>query len=160
MGRVARGVMAIKLDDSDEVTNLVIGPRGLEEGGEPESETEDLAEPALLTVCENGYGKRTSLSKYRRQGRAGKGLIDIKTEGRNGPVIGMCEVGEKDQIMIITTAGKIIRSPVDTISRIGRNTMGVRLINLDEGEKVAAVGRIAESAESAETADDDRGSEE
>ncbi|MCC6952997.1 MAG: DNA gyrase subunit A [Deltaproteobacteria bacterium] len=154
MGRTARGVTAVRLDDADEVMNLVIGPRGIEakgaeDGGEEAVEAGDVMESALLTVCENGYGKRTSLSAYRRQGRAGKGLIDIKTEQRNGPVIGMCEVSETDQIMIITTAGKIIRSPVNTVSRIGRNTMGVRLINLDEGEKVAAVGRIAESAEEA-----------
>jgi DNA gyrase subunit A len=155
MGRTARGVTAINLEEGDEVVNLVTVPHqesAEEEGGENgESLTEAVTgEPALLTVCENGYGKRTYISRYRTQGRAGKGLIDIKTAERNGPVVGMVEVLESDQVMIITTSGKIIRTPVSTISLVGRNTMGVKLINLDEGEKVAAVGRIAEGNESEE----------
>lgn len=147
MGRIARGVRAITLDDGDEVVHL---ETALHEGGKAESETEETEETeeaevgALLTVCENGHGKRTALSAYRSQGRGGKGLIDIKTEDRNGPVVGLCRVVPGDQVMIITTFGKIIRIPVNNVSLIGRNTMGVRLINLDEGEKVAAAARLAE----------------
>lgn len=151
MGRTARGVTAVNLEDGDEVVNLVTVPHQepVEEEASENGSGEDNAtgEPTLLTVCENGYGKRTYISRYRTQNRGGKGLIDIKTEERNGPVVGMVEVLENDQVMIITTSGKIIRTPVSTISIVGRNTMGVRLINLDEGEKVAAVGRIAESPE-------------
>src|SRR5690606_24591077 len=108
-------------------------------------DAEDPESPyTLLTVCENGYGKRTAISEYRRQGRSGKGIIDIKTSERNGPVMGTALVHERDDVMIITTAGKIIRFNVSSISRIGRNTMGVRLVSLDEGEAVAAAARLAE----------------
>jgi len=152
MGRTARGVTAVNLEESDEVVTLVtvphaeLAPSGPEEGDDAGTAA-FVGEPALLTVCQNGYGKRTYVSRYRSQNRAGKGLIDIKTVDRNGPVVGMVEVKDSDQIMIITTAGKVIRSPVSTVSLVGRNTMGVRLINLEEGERVAAVGRIAESPE-------------
>jgi DNA gyrase subunit A len=140
MGRTARGVTAVQLDDDDVVVNLVTVPHEVVEN--VEAKQDDVA---LLTVCENGYGKRTSISEYRCQGRAGKGLIDIKTTDRNGPVIGMILSTNTDEVMIITNAGKIIRVPVSSISLIGRNTQGVRLINLDESERVAAIGKIAES---------------
>ena len=142
MGRTARGVTGIKLDEGDEVVHLEVNEHLVGEVDEDAAQTEG---PALLTICENGYGKRTSIDRYRLQGRAGKGLIDIKTEERNGPVVGMAQVNPNDEVMLITTSGKVIRIPVANISLIGRNTMGVRLINLDEGEKVATVGRIAES---------------
>ena len=152
MGRTARGVTAVNLGLDDEVVNLVAVPPSqlppteeVEDNGEESAgEAAFSGEPALLTVCENGFGKRTYISRYRGQNRAGKGLIDIKTTERNGAVVAMLEIGENDQIMVITTSGKVIRTPVSTISLVGRNTMGVKLINLDEGEKVAAVARIAE----------------
>lgn len=135
MGRVARGVRAMKLDPSDQVVNLVTVPR------------DDSGGVALLTVCENGYGKRTLASEYRTQSRGGKGVIDIKTEDRNGPVVGTLEVSEQDHLMLITSAGKVIRLRVGDISVIGRNTKGVRLVTLEEGERVVAVTRVAESDE-------------
>ncbi len=145
MGRVARGVRAITLDDGDEVVNMVSVP-----DEENKDATQSEAGYALFTVCQNGFGKRTSIDEYRLQSRGGKGVIDIKTEGRNGPVVATCRVTEEDNIMIITTAGKVIRTKVGNVSLIGRNTMGVNLINLDEGEAVAAVSRLADSEESAE----------
>jgi len=138
MGRTARGVRGIRLSAGDTLVNLVAVPS---EGAEGES---DESEVAHLTVCENGYGKRSSIKEYRRQGRGGKGLIDIKTNKRNGSVTGTCQVSQGDHIMIITTAGKVIRMEAEGISLIGRNTMGVRLVNLDEGETVAAVALLAE----------------
>jgi DNA gyrase subunit A len=163
VGRSAKGVTAVNLSAADEVINLVAVPHSelptaeeqpeiVENGDSTEDATLDAGqaafsgEPALLTVCQNGYGKRTFISRYRIQNRAGKGLIDIKTAERNGPVVGMLEVVDSDQIMIITTSGKVIRTPVGSISLVGRNTMGVRLINLEEGEKVAAVAKIAEGS--------------
>lgn len=142
MGRTARGVRGINLDDDDEVVNLVSTP-----SDNKEVEEKDLA---LLTVCENGYGKRTSITEYRCQSRAGKGVIDIKTEGRNGSVIGTCRVAPSDDIMMITTGGKVIRTPVKNISVIGRNTLGVRLIDLDEGEQVSTVALLADKDEDEE----------
>ena len=90
-------------------------------------------------MCENGYGKRTLISEYRAQNRSGKGLIDIQTEGRNGPVIESLAVTSQSGLMLITSSGKIIRTGAKDISVIGRNTRGVRLINLVDGEKVVAV---------------------
>lgn len=139
MGRTARGVRGVCLSEGDEVVNIVTLKT------ETSEETDQGGnELALLTACEYGYGKRTLESEYRQQNRGGKGLIDIKTNERNGCVVGTCRVRENDQIMLITTGGKVIRMPVNTISLIGRNTMGVRLVGLDEGEKVAAIGMLAE----------------
>lgn len=150
MGRNARGVRAVTLEEGDEVIGLVTVPRGLEEGEEaPADAAGDGEGYALLSVCQNGYGKRTLIDEYRLQSRGGKGVIDIKTVERNGPVVGVARVEGFDHVMLVTTAGKIIRVPVGTISLIGRNTMGVRLINLEEGEAVAAVARLAEGGEEA-----------
>lgn len=137
MGRTARGVRAITLNEGDEVVSFTTVPH--------EGKEEDNI--SLFTVCERGYGKRTLISEYRTQGRGGKGLIDIKTDGRNGVVVSSCRVSAGDGLMLITNGGKVIRISVDTVSLIGRNTMGVRLINLDENEVVAAVARIADSKE-------------
>lgn len=134
MGRTARGVRAIKLGKDDKAVNLVCLP----------ADDEKSSEFQLLTVCENGYGKRTKLSEYRTQSRGGKGTIDIKTTERNGRVIGARKVKEGDDIMLITTSGNIIRTPASSVSSVGRNTQGVRLVRLQEGEKVAAVARVLE----------------
>ena len=109
------------------------------------SEENNIEVETLLTICENGYGKRTKLADYRTQGRAGKGLIDIQTEGRNGKVIGSFIVKNEEQVMLITSSGKIIRIHAKDISVIGRNTLGVRLINLEDNEKVVAVARVVET---------------
>jgi DNA gyrase subunit A len=136
MGRTAVGVRGIKLDEGDDVIGVtVISAESLKATG---------SERSLLTVCENGYGKRTLLSEYRVQTRGGKGLIDIQTEGRNGPVIGVCAVGDEEELMLITSSGKVIRTQANGISQIGRNTMGVRLMDLDEGEKAVAVAPLRE----------------
>jgi DNA gyrase subunit A len=100
----------------------------------------------ILTVTQNGYGKRTRTEEYRRQSRGGKGILTIKASERNGPVISSYQVTRIDQLMIITEHGRIIRLRVGDISVIGRNTQGVRLINLGEEEKVVGVARLLEDA--------------
>jgi DNA gyrase/topoisomerase IV subunit A len=100
---------------------------------------------AILTLCTNGYGKRTLVGEYRAQNRGGKGLIDIKTTERNGPVVGQLLVREVDHIMLISNAGTVLRCRVHEISCIGRNTQGVRIIRLAEGETLVAVEKWAEA---------------
>jgi DNA gyrase subunit A len=106
---------------------------------------ETLEEGAtILTVTENGYGKRTKTEEYRRQARGGKGILTVKTTQRNGLVVSSLQVTDHDQLMIITGHGKIIRLRVADISVLGRNTQGVKLIGLGEGEKVVGVARVIE----------------
>jgi DNA gyrase subunit A len=97
---------------------------------------------SLLTVCEKGYGKRTSLENYRSQNRGGVGLINIKTTDRNGKVVALKAVQFEDELMLITANGIIIRTGLDQIRPIGRNTQGVRLIKLKEGDKLVAAAKI------------------
>jgi DNA gyrase subunit A len=131
MGRTARGVKGMGLRKGDEVVNILIHDR---------SEPED--EMTFLTVCEHGYGKRTAAAEYGVQNRSGLGLKAIKASKRNGKVVGMVKVREADQLMVVTTGGKIIRTPVAGISVLGRATQGVRLIRLAEGETVSGLARI------------------
>lgn len=139
MGRTARGVKGMVLEDGDTVVSLVV----VGEDG-----------PELLTVCEFGHGKRTPVEDYRETNRGGKGIINIKTGGRNGDVVGVVAVRPSDQVMIITTSGKTIRVRVEEIPSIGRNTQGVRIIKVEEGERVVAVAKVvAEEAEAEATAD-------
>jgi DNA gyrase subunit A len=126
MGRVSRGVKGIKLRPGDSVVDMVVA--------------EEKA--SLLTVCENGYGKRTSLDNYRTQGRGGVGLKNIKTTARNGKVVGLKAVQYKDELMLITASGMIIRTGLDEIRSIGRNTQGVRLIKLKPDDKLVAAAKI------------------
>jgi DNA gyrase subunit A len=133
MGRGARGVTGIRFEGDDKVVGLVVVPTKNAEAGEAKEEL------TLLTVCENGYGKRTLVSEYRSQNRGGKGLIDIQTEGRNGPVIESLAVTSESGLMLITSGGKIIRTCARDVSVIGRNTRGVKLIDLEPEEKVVAV---------------------
>ncbi|MBW2096444.1 MAG: DNA gyrase subunit A [Deltaproteobacteria bacterium] len=128
MGRVASGNIGVRMEPGDEV----VGMEALQEGA------------TILTVTENGYGKRTRTDEYRRQGRGGKGILTIKTSVRNGSVVSSYQVAQTDQLMIITGHGKIIRLRVGDISIIGRNTQGVKLINLGEGEKVVGVAKLME----------------
>ena len=137
MGRGARGVKGITLDAGDAVVSMTVVAKDAANGNGG----------TLLTVCENGYGKRSLLADYRVQGRGGKGLIDIKTDERNGSVIAALSVQDAHQIMIITTGGKMVRTAVGEISTIGRNTKGVKLIGLDPGERVTAVGQLVESVD-------------
>jgi DNA gyrase subunit A len=126
MGRGASGVKGIEVDDEDEV----IAAEVVQEGAQ------------ILTVTERGYGKRTPLDEYRLQGRGGKGIIDIKTDGRNGPVVGMVQVRESDDILVITTKGKMIRMHVDGVRSQGRNTMGVRIIDIENDDRVGSIARV------------------
>src|SRR5438876_2342248 len=135
MGRGATGVRGIEVDEGDEV----IAADVVQEGAQ------------ILTISERGYGKRTPLDEYRLQGRAGKGIIDIKTGGRNGTVVGMLQVRTGTDILVITTKGKIIRMHADDVSSQGRNTMGVRIIDLDADDKVGSIASVeAESTTPAE----------
>jgi DNA gyrase subunit A len=130
MGRTATGVIGIRLDEGDQVVSL---------------EVIENPEAQVLTVTEMGYGKRTLVSAYRVTGRGGKGVITIKTSGRNGRVVGAFQVTNDTQIMIITThGGKVIRMNASEISVIGRGTQGVTLIDLEPDEKVAAVAKVVE----------------
>jgi DNA gyrase subunit A len=106
----------------------------------------------LLAVAEKGYGKRTEMDEYRLQSRGGKGIITMKTTEKTGAVVGVRMVSDDDDIMLVTDGGKVIRTPVRGISVIGRNTQGVRLIDLAEGEKVVGVARLAEKEEDEEPA--------
>ena len=128
MGRGARGVTGIKFgSEEDEVIGLEV-VRG---------------DDAVLSVCQNGFGKRTPISEYRTQTRAGKGILTIKVTDRNGPVVGIMQVANDDQLMIMTSAGKVMRFEVSEVGIIGRNTQGVRLMNVDDGEKVQSLAKIA-----------------
>ncbi len=126
MGRGARGVKGINLRKGDNVVDMVVAEEGA----------------SLLTVCEKGYGKRTELEDYRAQHRGGIGLINIKTSDRNGSVVALKAVKDEDDIMIMTAKGIIIRTGLDEIREIGRNTQGVRLIKLEDDDKVVAVERV------------------
>ena len=128
IGRNGRGVIGVRLLTDDQLVSLAVI--------EPDK--------TLLTVTSNGYGKRTPIDEYRTQNRGGVGLIDIKTEGRNGTVVGAVQVEDGDQLMIVTSAGKIIRTRVDEVSLLHRNTMGVRMMRLDKDEKVVAFSRLGE----------------
>ena len=126
MGRSAVGVWGIRLEDGDEVRDMVV--------------TDGTG--SLLTVCENGYGKRTPVEEYRSQSRGGKGIIDIKTSDRNGKVVNLLAVADDDEVMLITKDGQIVRTKVDQISVVGRNTQGVRCIALNDGDKLVSVAVI------------------
>jgi DNA gyrase subunit A len=136
MGRSAHGVIGIKLRKGDAVVDMVVASEGTSE------------QAALLTVCENGFGKRTVLEDYRPQHRGGIGLINIKTSDRNGSVVALKAVKDEDDIMIMTANGIIIRTGLEQIREIGRNTQGVRLIKLEDNDKVVAVERVIKEDES------------
>ena len=141
MGRTAYGVKGIELDEGDAVVSLQV----VRAGG------------TVLTVTRNGYGKRTTLDEYRIQSRGGKGLIDIKASDRNGPVVGVNFLRGEEQVMLITEKGMIIRLNTAEISTIGRNTQGVRLIQLEEGDHLVSVARLAEREDDDESLGDPTG---
>jgi DNA gyrase subunit A len=135
MGRTARGVKGIDLGKDDAAVSLaVVRPGG-----------------TVLTVSAHGYGKRTPLDEYRLQTRGGKGLIDIKASKRNGPIVGVKFLRGEEQVMLITEKGMIIRLNTVDISTIGRNTQGVRLIQLEEGDRLVSVARLAEREDDEES---------
>ncbi|MGW8207796.1 MAG: DNA gyrase subunit A [Syntrophobacteria bacterium] len=133
MGRVARGVKGMTVDGSSLVGMEVISE-----------------EATILTVSENGFGKRTATREFPLRRRGGKGVLSMRTTERNGPVVGFRQVGENDEIMLITDRGRIIRMMVSEISVIGRITQGVRLIDIEPGERVVDLASLAETEEEEE----------
>jgi DNA gyrase subunit A len=109
--------------------------------------TAENGQQSVLTATENGYGKRTPISEYTRHGRGTQGMIAIQCSERNGPLVAARMVSPDDEIMLITTGGVLIRTRVAEVREQGRSTQGVRLINLDEGEKLAGLEKIVESEE-------------
>ncbi|MBU6392552.1 MAG: DNA gyrase subunit A [Planctomycetes bacterium] len=126
MGRATHGVKGIKLKNKDKVVGMVV--------------VDEKA--SMLTVCEKGYGKRTDFSEYPAHHRGGQGVINIKTTDRNGNVVAVIDARDTDELIMITAKGMIIRTPVNTIRAIGRNTQGVTLFSVDEGDKVVSVARV------------------
>jgi DNA gyrase subunit A len=125
MGRTASGVRGIRLLEEQKVISLIIASEG-----------------TVLNITENGYGKRTKLEEFTCHKRGGQGLIAIQTSARNGAVVGAVLVNDNDEIMLITDGGTLVRTPVEGISVVGRNTQGVTIIKLDKKEKVIGVDRI------------------
>jgi DNA gyrase subunit A len=130
-GRQARGVKGIELEENDYLVGMTVsGDEGM-----------------ILSVTQNGYGKRTLVNEYRAQSRGGKGVINVKTTKKNGLVVGIMKVDEDSEIIVITAQGKIIRLEASTIRAAGRSTQGVKLINLEDGDKVAAASLITNQSE-------------
>ena len=140
MGRLAAGVKGISLGEDDAVVGVAVLK----------------SDDSILTVTERGYGKRTAVAEYRLQTQGGKGVFTIKTSERNGYVIGVLPVVDEDQVMLVANSGKVIRMPMDTVRIIGRNTQGVRLINLEEDEIVVDLSMLARE----EGVDDENSGEE
>ena len=139
MGRTARGVRGIKLAADQDVIALII----------------PQADGFVLTASENGYGKRTSVTDFPVKGRGGQGVIAMQTSSRNGGLVGAVQVFDGDEVMLISNMGTLVRTAADEISELGRNTQGVRLINLKGEELLNGVGRIAEQADDDEDGADD-----
>jgi len=137
MGRATRGVRGIRLSAGDAVIGLIVADE----------------KTTVLTVCENGYGKRTAIDQYRLINRGGKGVINIRTSKRNGKVVGLLDVKDEDEVMLVTQGGMVIRSPVAHVRVIGRATQGVRVINLKEGDRVVSLARIPGTDEADEQTD-------
>jgi DNA gyrase subunit A len=153
MGRPAYGVRGMNLDDGDYIVGMATTPKDPKkaeaeaekakaEAGVPEATATDATIPIkgslILSVTENGYGKRTPADEYRLQGRGGSGVINVKTTARNGKVTGISQVSEKSEVMLISQYGKIIRIESKTIRESGRSAQGVRLLNMEPGDRVAA----------------------
>jgi len=128
MGRTAKGVIGIRLGKGDEVVSAEVA--------------EDRT--YLLTVTEKGLGKRTKIEEYRVQGRGGKGVISIKTIEKGGKAIGLIQVRDEDEIIMITNSGKLIRTTADNISLQGRNTQGVKLMDVDAEDKIVSMSKVVE----------------
>jgi len=133
VGRSASGVRGIRLADGDSVVGMIV--------------QDPSSKEAVIVISENGYGKRTDISAYRKQSRGGKGVINMKINDKTGPVVSLFSCSLDDEIMIITTSGITIRQKVKDIRKIGRATSGVRLIKLGEGDKVASAGKIISDEE-------------
>jgi len=188
-GRTSTGVRGIRLAKDDEIISMTILHhaeidmevrrdylraaaalrRSGEDGGEAEPTPAELSPAAfaelaereefILTVTENGFGKRSSAYEYRITGRGGKGIANIEMTDRNGPVIGAFPVEPTDQIMLVTDAGKLIRCPINDVRIAGRKTQGVTLFRVDSDERVVSVARVSEDGEESESGDGDTESE-
>jgi DNA gyrase subunit A len=132
MGRTASGVKGMTLNPGDTVVGVVVV---------------DETTESILSVTENGFGKRTAVDDYPVRNRGGKGVFTIKTSPRNGKAVGALQVVDEDEVMMITNAGKIIRTNMQNVRVIGRNTQGVNLFRLAEGERVVAMDKLAEHSD-------------
>ena len=136
MGRTAAGVKGITLRAGDSVVSAaIINPDN------------DFSKLSVLTIAEEGYGKRTALSEYKVQTRGGKGIINLKVSGKTGKIVDVKIVDDKTEIMLITSEGTLIRTKIDSVSVIGRSTSGVRIMKVRNEEKVASTVKITEEAE-------------
>ncbi len=143
MGRVSTGVRGMRLPEGDHLIALII-----------------VGEGNILTATTNGYGKRTPVDQYRKTGRGGQGVRSIQTTERNGSVVGAVQVGDDDELMLISDGGTLVRTPAGEVSIVGRDAQGVRLIRLGEGERLVQVARIEKLANDDETdAEDDAGND-
>jgi DNA gyrase subunit A len=138
MGRVSKGVRGMRLPEEHKVISMVVP----EEDG------------FLLTVCQNGYGKRTKVTEFPTKGRGGKGMIAIQASERNGPLVGSTQLFAGDEIMLISDQGTMVRTRGDEVSVVGRNTQGVRIIRLKDSENLVRLARIAEPDEEEEFIED------
>jgi DNA gyrase subunit A len=129
MGRSAHGVRGMQLREADEVVGMVevVGDQG-----------------TLLTVCENGYGKRTDVAEYRAQTRGGIGLKNVQTSERNGQVVAIAHVTDQDELLLVTEQGQIIRMMAGDLRPIGRDTQGVKLMDLTEGDRIVSIAALSE----------------
>ncbi|MCE7901428.1 MAG: DNA gyrase subunit A, partial [Gammaproteobacteria bacterium PRO9] len=131
-------VRGIRLSEGHEVIALLI-----------------IGEGEVLTATENGYGKRTAVDEFPVQGRGGQGVIAIQTSDRNGRMVGAVQVRDEDEIMLISSGGTLVRTPVAEISRQGRNTQGVRLIRIEDADRLVGLDRIVPENGDAESGDDE-----
>ncbi len=138
MGRTASGVRGVRLDDGQEVISLIIQDEG-----------------DVLTVTENGYGKRTALTEFPTKGRGGKGMKSIKTSERNGKQVGAVLVVDSDEVMLITDGGTLVRTPVADVSVMGRDTQGVKMIRLSKDEKLIGIERVLTLGDDSEDSSDE-----
>ena len=135
MGRVSQGVKGIQINNSEKIIGMEI--------------IDDSVE--ILSVTENGYGKRTSVSQYRKQTRGGKGILAMRLTDKNGQIVAIKPVTDKDDLMIVTNNGQVIRTNISGISLMGRATQGVRIIKLKDGESVVAIEKVAQSEAESES---------
>jgi DNA gyrase subunit A len=135
MGRSAKGVRGIRLDKSDYVIGMEIAE----------------AKSTLLTVTDQGFGKRTRLDQYRTQGRGGKGIINIKPTKKNGEVVTLTTVEDKDEIMVMTQKGMIVRIAVKDIRTVGRSSIGVRIMRIEPKDMVTSVAKVEAEAAAEES---------
>ncbi|GAA0557766.1 DNA gyrase subunit A [Halomonas salifodinae] len=171
MGRTARGVRGMRLADGAEVISLIIPQsQQIDAEADNEADAEEGAELAsvngnggqiyILTASENGYGKRTRLEEFPLRGRGGQGVIAMQTSSRNGSLVAAMQVYSADEMMLITDRGTLVRTRVEEVSTTSRNTQGVMLIRLGEGEKLVKTVRVDEPEESEEPAEDSPAAEE